>query len=118
MSGKSVSLSGGKVAPDTCTGHVEHQRTIHSSNGYLDVGFWSTQDGSKTCVGDIFINTKGPVSYVTGSVKGKDGDYYCFLNGNPNLEWTCGTEFYRPFSVIARGYIGTSLEISDRVKIG
>jgi hypothetical protein len=114
---KAVSLRHSGIAPDSpCKGHTPQQRTIHFFSSEITLGFWSTTNGDKTCIGDIWVHGSGAIGYASALVKGQDGRSYCTFYGNLPLEWTCGGSFYRPFSVIA--YPDANEKVPDIIRIG
>ena len=98
---KTVSVPGrAGVAPLSCTGHT--LRTAH--NGAVHLSFWSTKNGSHTCIGTIKVKGAGPPA--SGWVS-RAGTEYCFHQGEPNVSdvysFGCHESFKRPLSVVGGG---------------
>lgn len=95
------------IHPDSgCVGSTHRQHTVYSSQkkNWLELGFWSTHHGDKTCIGTIYVHAGGSINWVAGNLFGRDGTYYCKSSSpTKGIEYGCHGSFYTPFSVFGYG---------------
>jgi hypothetical protein len=98
---KTVSLRHSKMVADSCVGTDFHSK----SSAALRVGFYSTKNGSKTCVGSISAHAIGAPFNVSVWVEqaGKRYCYHSVMESN-SLKYACDTSFTGSFSVVAGSY--------------